>query len=56
MAPLFRMERLPQKLMHGLAHQSHNPTVVSLQPLEQREVGLKKLWSVMSLKPHQCDQ
>ena len=29
--------------------------VVRLQCLEWREVGLKKLWSVMSFEPHQYD-
>ena len=33
-----------------------HPCVVSLQSPEQREVGLKKSWSVMSFKPHQCNQ
>ena len=34
----------------------HSPHVVSLLSLEQREVGLKKSWPVMSYYPHWCGQ
>ena len=33
-----------------------HPHVMSLQPIDQREVGLKKLWLVVSFKHHHCDQ
>ena len=56
MASVFRVEQSPTKLMHGLALLFHAPHVVSFQSLEQREEGLKKLWSVMSFYPHWCDQ
>ena len=56
MASVFRMERSPPKLLLGLAPPLHTPRVTSLQSLEQREVGLKLLWSATSFKHHGCDQ
>ena len=42
--------------MHGPAPLFHTPRVISLQSLDQREVGMKHLWSVVSFKTNQCDQ
>ena len=42
--------------MHGLVLLFHTPCVLNLQPLEQREVGLKESWLVISFKLHQHNQ
>ena len=42
--------------MHRLAPPLHAPQIMSLQPLDQREVGLKLPWPVVSFEPHWCDQ
>ena len=34
----------------------HTPRVMSLQSLDQREVGLKLSWLAVSFEPHWCDQ
>ena len=42
--------------MHGLVPPFHAPRIMSLQSLDQEEVGLKLLWPVISFDPHWCDQ
>ena len=49
-------EMVIQKLMHGLVVLSQTPRVMSLQSLEQREVGLNLSQPAISYRHHQCDQ